>query len=497
MADAAEETAGAAEAQATLSRSESSFVLMIRAVWFLWEMTFGICAATRLEKMMGLCTAQAGAAGASALYARQASFAWACCCAAGLLINPLVASLSDTFGRKPFLALTRTGISLWFLSAHWMQSVSAPLAAAPLLRLRLLPRSAVANPRAARRSVGGMMWGEILSWSAFGATITVQNAAFDDVFGDRPEFASQLQAKIGGTTGIGGFLGHPLGILLSTRGLVATAFWLPASMMAAQAALFVLCSPETLPPSKRKPFRYATANPIASIRMLFGNGPGLRRLALAACTYCSCTSTWSTMEPFRADPRGLGWPASWQSAYNSACFLSSAVSQAFFIPWLIQTLGNLGAFKRWSMVAGAAYFCVGQAGRPLGASRLRKSVQYLVPAIVLQDPWTDPCSYPIRALVVKEGIDLGIGGRGEVAAAYDGITDMVGCFMPLVWGWLFGFFSSPPSSGWLGRVAGVLGFGGHLALAAELRISGGVIVSTITGKMLASAQDGEAPKEAS
>ena len=55
-----------AEAQATLSRSESSFVLMIRAVWFLWEMTFGICAATRLEKMMGLCTAQAGAAGASA-----------------------------------------------------------------------------------------------------------------------------------------------------------------------------------------------------------------------------------------------------------------------------------------------------------------------------------------------------------------------------------------------------------------------------------------------
>ena len=121
MTAAAEEKAGAAQAQQALSRSESSFVLMIRAVWFLWEMTFGICAATRLEKMMGLCTAQAGAAGASALYARQASFAWACCCAAGLLINPLVASLSDTFGRKPFLALTRTGIALWFLSAHWMQ----------------------------------------------------------------------------------------------------------------------------------------------------------------------------------------------------------------------------------------------------------------------------------------------------------------------------------------------------------------------------------------
>ena len=94
-----------AQEQQALSRSESSFVLMIRAVWFLWEMTFGICAATRLEKMMGLCTAQAGAAGASALYARQASFAWACCCAAGLLINPLVASLSDTFGRKPFLLI--------------------------------------------------------------------------------------------------------------------------------------------------------------------------------------------------------------------------------------------------------------------------------------------------------------------------------------------------------------------------------------------------------
>jgi DHA1 family tetracycline resistance protein-like MFS transporter len=178
------------------------------------------------------------------------------------------ASLSDTYGRKPFLFLTRAGLAFWFLGAHWGNSVRT------------------------------MMLAEIVSWSAFGASLTIQNAAFNDIFGDRPELSAEISSRIGGTTGIGGFLGPILGIFLNQRfadgGPRAriyhiAAFWLPALIMVAQAIVFVVARPESLPPENRKPFRYATANPLASGALLFKNGPGMAKLAISACLY----SVWS------------------------------------------------------------------------------------------------------------------------------------------------------------------------------------------------------------
>ena len=67
------------------------------------------------------------------------------------------------------------------------------------------------------------------------------------------------------------------------------AFWLPALIMVAQAIVFVVARPESLPPENRKPFRYATANPLASGALLFKNGPGMAKLAISACLY----SVWS------------------------------------------------------------------------------------------------------------------------------------------------------------------------------------------------------------
>jgi MFS family permease len=160
-----------------LTEDERKDVAVFRVVWFMWESTFGIVAASRLDKLMRLCADAAGSAGAAGLYAKQAGICWSVCCALGLLVNPLLASLSDTFGRKPFLFLTRAGLAFWFLGAHWGNSVRT------------------------------MMLAEILSWSAFGASLTIQNAAFSDVFGDRPELSSEISSRMGGTTGIGGFLG--------------------------------------------------------------------------------------------------------------------------------------------------------------------------------------------------------------------------------------------------------------------------------------------------
>jgi hypothetical protein len=235
-------------------------------------------------------------------------------------------------------------------------------------------------------------------------------------------------------------------------------------------------------------------NPFASTAVLFRSGPALRRLSLAACSYCACTSIWGTLDPFRM--ASFGWTAAENSVFTSCLFLTSAISQSLFIPVLLRSMGNLRAFQSWSLVAGLAYFCVGQAGRPRGASKLRKSLQYLAPALVLQDPWTDPCSHAIRALVVKQGIDSTSAGRGELSAAFDGITDVVGCVMPMVWGQLFNFFSTQSAAAaaaaaatptWLAATASFLGIGGHFLLAALLRLGSGAIAFSIPHRTLAPA----------
>lgn len=182
----------------------------------------------------------------------------------------------------------------------------------------------------------------------------------------------------------------------------------------------------------------------------------------------------------------MGWSAANNSQWSSFYFLSSAVSQAYFIPRLINKLGNTGLLKSWNFVAGCAYFLVGQSGRPVGASRLRRSLQYAGPALVLQDPWTDPVSYSIRSCVIAQGIEKTTAGRGELTAAYDAVTDMVGCIMPMVWGSLFQLFSSAVGQG-NGGLLSVLGLGGHFALAALLRALAGAVVWAIPEHQLASA----------
>lgn len=133
---------------------------------------------------------------------------------------------------------------------------------------------------------------------------------------------------------------------------------------------------------------------------------------------------------------------------------------------------------------------MGQSGRPVGASRLRKSLQYAGPALILQDPWTDPVSFSIRSCVIAQGIENTNAGRGELTAAYDAVTDMVGCVMPMVWGSLFQLFSSVAGQG-NGGLLGALGLGGHFALAALARVLAGVVVWTIPEHQLASANRNE------
>jgi hypothetical protein len=114
--------------------------------------------------------------------------------------------------------------------------------------------------------------------------------------------------------------------------------------------------------------------------------------------------------------------------------------------------------------------------------------------LILQDPWTDPVSFAIRSSVIAQGIATSSAGRGELSAAYDAATDMVGSVMPMVWGSLFQFFSNAVATqskshvagiGGAGRALAALGIGGHFALAALARVLAGVVVWMIPADQLA------------
>jgi uncharacterized membrane protein YfcA len=114
------------------------------------------------------------------------------------------------------------------------------------------------------------------------ASLTVQAAAWSDAFGSRPVLSGLLQARTQVWLSAAGLIGPVVGGLLASRSRSA-GFFICMALCAVQTAV-VTGVVESLPSSKRQPFRgvFASANPLRGVSILFRNGPGLRRLALAA-----------------------------------------------------------------------------------------------------------------------------------------------------------------------------------------------------------------------
>eukprot|EP01043_Picozoa_sp_COSAG02_P041771 COSAG02_NODE_3492_length_6657_cov_20.300091_7_plen_97_part_00 len=80
------------------------------------------------------------------------------------------------------------------------------------------------------------------------------------------------------------------------------------------------------------------------------------------------------------------------------------LSLKFVVPRVI-ALGPRVAFERWSLVAAACFVLMGLSPMPVGrASLLRRSVQYIVPAMLVCHQWTEVSSFAMRAMVVKQAM---------------------------------------------------------------------------------------------
>lgn len=186
-----------------------------------------------------------------------------------VFLAPVTSSLSDRFGRKYIYALGTLGPMTWF--------IGLPLCST-LFHRKLL--EAVA-------------WGVIQAgnWPVFAASRS-------DVFGDRPELASRIEAVDQTYTAALRFITPLIGIALHS--------WLPLTGPGSRLAHYISCGAvvltalamlsckETLAPERRKPFKLNTANPLSNIMLLLRNGPGLRGLTMSTALFFCTNAIWST-----------------------------------------------------------------------------------------------------------------------------------------------------------------------------------------------------------
>ena len=149
---------------------------------------------------------------------------------------PLIGSLSDRFGRRPVILISTAGLALdWVL-----------MALAPNLWWLVVGRV-----------IGGITSASATALFAYMADVTA------------PEGRARAFGLIGAAISAGFVLGPALGGVLgeiSSR----LPFWVAAGFSAAAFLYGLVVLPESLPPERRKPFAWRTANPVAALRMLAG-----------------------------------------------------------------------------------------------------------------------------------------------------------------------------------------------------------------------------------
>eukprot|EP01052_Picozoa_sp_SAG31_P009346 SAG31_NODE_489_length_14938_cov_5.644113_1_plen_533_part_00 len=436
--------------------------------------------------------------------------------------EPIVAALSDTFGRKPFLMWGRLGLCSWFLTYSRVDQYGK-------LWMRLVGEAVCFGV------VG------VGHWSVFAAS-------HSDVFGTRADLSSRIQSSTQMWTMMARFVGEIAGVSITNQlgainaghiscacGLSTFAMLWRYSDLACVDSLSVhvglecltsTCfhrQPETLAPSKRKPFRLSHSNPVANLKLLLASGPGLRKLSLATIVYFMCNNVGAVHGAFQLG--ALRWTVDGQSCrsmqfisllslvgpasrtphsasdFDAGTQIVQAAAQAFLVLPFLASRGSKSSFEIGAMVASVAYAI--QACAPAGflvpANRTSLQNGIYGSAFWLQKSYPEGCQTAMRAMVVRQGIATTSAGRGELNAAYGGYTKyhfcfktvlrpvidqeftlpivrrlgkLTGMFMPLVWASIYRWFATTDvatQAKWLRW-----GAGGHLFIVA-----GGMLLARV------------------
>jgi DHA1 family tetracycline resistance protein-like MFS transporter len=154
--------------------------------------------------------------------------------------SPVLGSLSDRFGRRPVVLLSNFGLGLDYVL----------MALAP--------------------SLNWLFVGRLIS-GITSASVSTAFAYISDM--TPPERRATVFGKVGVAFGAGFILGPAIGGLLGHID-PRLPFWAAAGLSFANTLYGLLILPESLPPERRSPFRWASANPLGALHLL-RSGPVL------------------------------------------------------------------------------------------------------------------------------------------------------------------------------------------------------------------------------
>jgi DHA1 family tetracycline resistance protein-like MFS transporter len=153
------------------------------------------------------------------------------------LFSPILGALSDRFGRRPVVLLSNFGLALDYVL----------MALAPSLIWLFIGRV-----------ISGITSASISTAFAYIADVTP------------PDKRAAVFGKIGAAFGAGFILGPAVGGLLGGMD-PRLPFWVAAALSFANTLYGLLILPESLPPERRSPFHWKSANPLGALHLLRSN----------------------------------------------------------------------------------------------------------------------------------------------------------------------------------------------------------------------------------
>ncbi len=307
--------------------------------------------------------------------------------------GPAVGNLSDAYGRRPVLLASILG-----LGVDYTVTAFAP-------------------------SVGWLFLGRVAA-GVFGASYTTANAYVTDIM--EPKDRAKAFGLIGAAFGIGFILGPALGGVLGHFG-PRVPFLAAAGCSLANCVFGFVVLPESLPPDKRRAFRWRRANPFGVVVALRRQAVLMRwagTLLLFFLAQCVYVSVWA----FSAIAR-YGWSEAEIGVSLALVGLSTAVVQGVLVGPVIKRIGE----RRAAFVSLAIAFlsAIGYAVATEG---------WMVYALILLGAFQGLAMPAINALMSHEVSAERQGELQGAVASLQGIASIVG---PLIMTQVFALFTGP------------------------------------------------------
>lgn len=318
------------------------------------------------------------------------------------LFMPMVGAASDRLGRRPILLYSMAGMGINFLTTAW----------APNLACLFIGRV-----------IGG----------ASSASMSVAMAYASDVTG--PEDRAKSFGKIGAAFGFGFVCGPMLGGLLGNISLHLP-FYVAAGLSAANFVYGFLAVPESLAPSKRKPFHLRDIHPFGGLARL-ARRQQIRGLVvvtvLVTFAQMMLQSTWVLYTTFR-----FGWSPRDNGIAMFCVGVASIVVQAGLLSWLIRRFGEV-RLSLLGLASGAiTYLLYGLATHG-----------WMMYVFILCNLLAFAAGPALQGIISKSAP---AGEQGELMGSLQSVGSLGVILMPLLGSWLLGAASHLPPQDW--RVGG-------------------------------------------